>query len=61
MKSMLSSCDAHVKNVILLNFVELNLTIVSVKGKVAPYRPEQAQRMDRGIALPFRDLGARRG
>jgi hypothetical protein len=25
------------------------------------YRPEQAQRVDRGIALPFLDLGTRRG
>jgi hypothetical protein len=25
------------------------------------YRPEQAQRVDRGIALPFCDLGVRRG
>jgi hypothetical protein len=29
--------------------------------KQSCYRPEQAQRVDRGIALPFRDLGARRG
>jgi hypothetical protein len=28
---------------------------------VSRYRPEQAQRVDRGIALLFRDLGARRG
>jgi hypothetical protein len=28
--------------------------------KQSRYRPEQAQRVDRGIALPFRDLGARR-
>jgi hypothetical protein len=31
------------------------------KGKADRYRYEQAQRMDTGIALPFRDLGARRG
>jgi hypothetical protein len=29
--------------------------------KHSRYRPEQAQRVDRGTALPFRDLGARRG
>jgi hypothetical protein len=29
--------------------------------KQSCYRPEQALRVDRGIALPFRDLGARRG
>jgi hypothetical protein len=29
--------------------------------KQSRYRPEQAQRVDRGIALPFRDLGARKG
>jgi hypothetical protein len=29
--------------------------------KQSRYRPEQAQRVDRGIALPFRDLGARMG
>jgi hypothetical protein len=29
--------------------------------KQSRYRPEQAQRVNRGIALPFRDLGARRG
>jgi hypothetical protein len=32
---------------------------VKVKVKQSRYRPEQAQRVDRGIALPFRDLGAR--
>jgi hypothetical protein len=32
-----------------------------VKVKQTRYRFEQAQRMDTGIALPFRDLGARRG
>jgi hypothetical protein len=31
------------------------------KGKLSRYRPEQAQRVDRGIALSFRDPGARRG
>jgi hypothetical protein len=31
-----------------------------VKVKQSCYRPGQAQRVDRGIALPFRDLGARR-
>jgi hypothetical protein len=29
--------------------------------KYSRYRPEQAQRVDRGIALPFLDPGARRG
>jgi hypothetical protein len=29
--------------------------------KQSRYRPELAYRVDRGIALPFRDLGARRG
>jgi hypothetical protein len=29
------------------------------KGTVACYRPEQDQRVNRGIALSFRDLGAR--
>jgi hypothetical protein len=32
-----------------------------VKVKQSSYRPEQAQRVDRSIALPFRDLGVRRG
>jgi predicted SpoU family rRNA methylase len=32
-----------------------------VKVKQSRYRPEQDQRVDRGIALPFRGLGARRG
>jgi hypothetical protein len=32
-----------------------------VKVKQSHYRPEQAQRLGRGIALLFRDLGARRG
>jgi hypothetical protein len=31
-----------------------------VKVKQSSFRPEQAQRVDRGIAVPFRDLGARR-
>jgi hypothetical protein len=32
-----------------------------VKVKESCYRPEQAQRVDRGIALSFLDPGARRG
>jgi hypothetical protein len=35
--------------------------ILQVEVKQPRYRPEQTQRVDRGIALPFRDLGARRG
>jgi hypothetical protein len=31
------------------------------KVKSSRYKPEQAQRVDRGIALLFLDLGARRG
>jgi hypothetical protein len=31
------------------------------KVKQSRYRPELAYRVARGIALPFRDLGARRG
>jgi hypothetical protein len=31
------------------------------KVKQSRYRPELAYRVDKGIALPFRDLGARRG
>jgi hypothetical protein len=31
------------------------------KVKQSRYRPEQAQRVDRGIALPFHDLGTRSG
>jgi hypothetical protein len=31
------------------------------KVKQSLYRPEQAQRVERGTALPFLDLGARRG
>jgi hypothetical protein len=31
------------------------------KVKYSRYRPEQAQRVDRGIALSFLDPGARRG
>jgi hypothetical protein len=34
---------------------------ISVRVKQSRYIPEQAQRVDKGIALPFRDLGARRG
>jgi hypothetical protein len=30
-------------------------------SKQSRYRPEQAQRVDRGIALNFRDLGTRMG
>jgi hypothetical protein len=32
-----------------------------VQVKKSRYRPKQAQKVDTGIALPFRDLGARRG
>jgi hypothetical protein len=34
---------------------------LKVKVKQSRYRPEQAQRVDTGITLSFRDLGARRG
>jgi hypothetical protein len=34
---------------------------VKVKVKYSRYRPEQAQRVERGIALSFLDPGARRG
>jgi hypothetical protein len=34
---------------------------LKVKVKQSHYRPEQAQRVGRGIAVLFRDLGARRG
>jgi hypothetical protein len=34
---------------------------MTVNVKQSRYRPEQAQRVGRGIALLFRDLGARRG
>jgi hypothetical protein len=37
-------------------------TILAIsKAKHFPYRPELALRVDRGTALPFLDLGARRG
>jgi hypothetical protein len=36
-------------------------TVYTVKGKVFPLRPEQAQTVDRGIAPSFLDPGARRG
>jgi hypothetical protein len=44
-------------------FVEFEVNKIQkyVKVKLSRYRPEQAQRVDRGIALPFLDLGARRG
>jgi hypothetical protein len=32
-----------------------------IRVKQSRYRPELAWRVDRGIALPFRDLGARKG
>jgi hypothetical protein len=34
---------------------------VVMRIKKSRYRPELAQRVDRGIAPPFRDLGVRRG
>jgi hypothetical protein len=37
------------------------LSMVMIKVKQPRYRSEQAQRVDRGIALPFRDPGTRRG
>jgi hypothetical protein len=36
-------------------------SLQSKKVKQSRYRPEQAQRVDRGIALPLRDLSTRRG
>jgi hypothetical protein len=36
-------------------------SILLLSVKFYRYRPEQAQRVDRGIALPFLDPGARRG
>jgi hypothetical protein len=38
----------------------INQTHFNVKGKVTRSRPEQAQRVERGIALSFRDLGITR-
>jgi hypothetical protein len=34
---------------------------VKVKVKQSSYRPEEAQRVDKVIDLPFRDLGTRTG
>jgi hypothetical protein len=34
---------------------------IYIKVKFSRYRPDLASRVDRGIALPFRDFGARRG
>jgi hypothetical protein len=34
--------------------------VPNLKVKLSRYRPEQAQRVDRGITLLFLDLGARR-
>jgi hypothetical protein len=39
----------------------LETSVIKVKVKQSYHRPEQAQRVDRGRALRFRDLGARRG
>jgi hypothetical protein len=41
---------------------EINASpVVGSKVKQFRYRPEQAQRVDRGIDPPFRDLGAKSG
>jgi hypothetical protein len=40
---------------------DLPYPIKKVKVKQSRYRPEQVQRVDRGIALPFRNLGSRKG
>jgi hypothetical protein len=49
------------RSVVLPKGKRSNNEKVKVKVKQSGYRPEQAQRVDRGIALPFRDLGVRRG
>jgi hypothetical protein len=41
--------------------ITLILALQQIKVKQSRYRPELAYRVDRVIALPFRDLGARRG
>jgi hypothetical protein len=44
-----------------LQFAPGHFLNIMVKVKQSRYRPEQAERVDRGIALPFRDLCTRRG
>jgi hypothetical protein len=41
--------------------VSATMLLISAKVKQSRYRPEQAQRVDTGIALSFLDLSARRG
>jgi hypothetical protein len=36
-------------------------TVLSKEVKQCCYSPEQGQKMDRAIAVPFHDLGARKG
>jgi hypothetical protein len=47
--------DTHKKSTVISD------KSVQKKVKQSRYRPEQAQMVDRGIALPFRDVGTRRG
>jgi hypothetical protein len=44
-----------------LIYIDKHPDVVKVKVKQSRYRPEQAQSLERGTVLPFRDLGARSG
>jgi hypothetical protein len=58
---MLQTDKSFKIRLIKINLYGHNSRKVNVKVKQSRYRPERTQRVDRGIALPFRDIGARRG
>jgi hypothetical protein len=51
-------CDfTNAKALIIIMFLIFINKHANVEVKQSRYRPEQAQRVDRGIALTFRELG----
>jgi hypothetical protein len=59
--SVILKCETNSIHLPLRHTFPGRESIGNVKVKQSCYRPELAQRVGRGIAIPFRDLGTRRG